>query len=148
MEDKLAALTLTISLFSIFYSFLKQNRDDEMFFKELFKDFNGRYDSHMNDMFNDLRSRESTGELMKTELSDSEKLIIIDYFNMCSEQYFWYTKKRILPEVWSAWEAGMLANLSLKPVLLVFNDEKKDSKSYYGFIEYISKPLSEILDLE
>ena len=139
--NKVTALSLTIGAVTLYYSYLKQNIEDEMFFEKLFKDFNSRYNSQMNDLFNKLRIAEQQGSPDNSELKDSDKMIVIDYLNMCSEQYFWYTKKRILPEVWVAWEAGIIANLNLKSVKPIFTEEKEQCVSYYGFMEHIASRL-------
>lgn len=72
--------------------------------KQLFTEFNARYD-HLNDLlqylidlceeeetfFFDSTDEEKIGEYTKANI----KFKINDYFNLCSEEYYWHTKKRI-----------------------------------------------------
>lgn len=47
-------------------------------------------------------------ELNKVENADELKQKVIDYFNLCAEEYFWFHhKNRIDPIVWKSWHKGM-----------------------------------------
>ena len=38
---------------------------------------------------------------------DFIKFKINDYFNLCAEEYYWYSKKRIDNRIWNSWKKGM-----------------------------------------
>lgn len=122
------------ALITAYFGILRQNIDDDKVFRELFIAFNSRYSNKTNDLLNTLR----IGNI--NEINESEKLLIIDYFNLCSEEYLWYKKGRIPSIVWKAWESGILVNLSIpivKDLFLVETKEEKQKMSYYGFTEHI-----------
>lgn len=84
--------------------------------KQLFSEFNARYDN-LNDIIlfvlnfteEDIKKyKESTYEDMFGVYTKAYiKFKINDYFNLCSEEYYWYSKKRIDDRIWNAWEKGM-----------------------------------------
>lgn len=122
------------SLFAAYFGTLKQTIDNDKVFKDLFKSFNSRYSNQINDLLNRIR-------IDKTyEITGSDKLLIIDYFNLCAEEFLWFRKGRIPYKIWKAWEAGIIFNLSIPTVKQLFCEETKEvrqKKSYYGFVEYI-----------
>ncbi|QNF34592.1 hypothetical protein HUW51_18340 [Adhaeribacter swui] len=131
-------ITAIASLITIYLSFVKQKIEDDKVFRELFIDFNNKYSGELNDLLNKLRTQN------EITLTDKERLSIIDYFNLCSEEYLWYSKGRIPKSVWYAWQSGILENLSIPVVRNIFEDEtntETKSKSYYGFAEEIKKRL-------
>ena len=70
----------------------------------MFEKFNSKYDK-LNEGLNEIASdRRSITDPLKY---NSYPGILMDYFNLCSEQYFWYKKKRISEDVWKAWYTGM-----------------------------------------
>ena len=118
-----------------YFGILRQTIDDDKVFRELFISFNSRYSDETNDLLNKLRIDNNYS------LSEKDQLMIIDYFNLCSEEYLWYMKGRIPVKVWKAWEAGIFVNLSIHKVKEIFFSETKNDKqktSYYGFAEYIT----------
>lgn len=124
-------------LITAYFGLSKQASDDDKLFQELFTDFNNKYSGETNDLFNKLLAGEDVD-------IDKNRLLVIDYFNLCSEEFLWYKKNRIPRKVWKAWEAGMIENLSIPKVRLIFNEEtntKRKKRSYYGFVEYIEKIL-------
>jgi len=137
-------------LIAIYISLEKQSMESDMVFKDLFNEFNNRYNSALNDIFNKMRLQsviieKPEGNKEGSELDEKEKLMIIDYFNLCAEEYLWYSKGRIPQKIWNAWEKGILENLNLKDVINLFEQETNTTQksiSYYGFAEYI-KPFLE-----
>jgi hypothetical protein len=128
-----------VGAFTGYLGILRQTIDDDKVFRELFITFNSRYSDETNDLLNSLRIE--NGKL----LEDSDKLLIIDYFNLCSEEYLWFLKGRIPFNVWKAWEAGIVVNLSISSVKELFLNEtllKEQKTSYYGFAEYITAILN------
>ena len=84
--------------------------------KQLFTEFNSRYDK-LNDLLRFVMefSQEKEEEFMKAlenemfgEFTKSYiKFKINDYFNLCSEEYYWYSKRRVDERIWSSWKKGM-----------------------------------------
>ena len=85
----------------------KQIAKDNMM-KELFKDFNSRYDKLNNNLVRLDKDKPSLEELKKIADYDEYHQTIIDFFNLCAEEFYWYHhKKRIDPIVWNSWQKGM-----------------------------------------
>lgn len=84
--------------------------------KQLFTEFNSRYNK-LNDLLRFVMefSQEKEEEFMKAlenemfgEFTKSYiKFKINDYFNLCSEEYYWYSKRRVDERIWSSWKKGM-----------------------------------------
>jgi hypothetical protein len=124
------------SIATIYFGILKLKVENDILFKELFKTFNDRYNSNMNDIINNLKIDS------ERKLDKSERNIIIDYFNLCAEEYLWYKKKRIPTDVWTAWKSGILENLKIKQVAELYKEETSTDngkKSFYGLIEELKK---------
>jgi|GEM_PF-3676699 len=112
---------------SVSFGLNQSKIENDKIFKELFTEFNCRYDRKFNDFFN----RIHLGE--KRDLEPKDKLLVIDYINMCSEQFMWKQKERIDSLVWKSWEAGMIYNFELAVIkpFISEQDSKGDSGSYY-----------------
>lgn len=124
-EDITLAITVIGGVFSFFFVIQKQASEDVRLFKELFVDFNKRYDM-LNEKLNHITDKKPTSPLTK-----AEKDTLNDYFNLCGEEYLYFKQGFILPEVWEAWCNGMyffMENPRIKPMWAV--EEK--SSSYYG----------------
>jgi hypothetical protein len=115
------------SIATIYLGVIKLKVDDDNLFKELFNTFNERYDQRFNDLINRQR-------IEPKELEDEEKIVIIDYFNLCAEEYLWYKRGRIPKNVWIAWKAGIINNLQLPEINKLWHQEMKGNGiiSYYG----------------
>lgn len=119
-----AALAILGGGFSLIFFVQKQKLEELCLFREVFKDFNERYNV-MN------------GHLAKVtmavdgELTEEERGHLIDYFNLCGEEYLYYKKGYIDPEVWKAWEKGMRAVLHHPRVQPVWARER-ETGTYYG----------------
>lgn len=84
--------------------------------KQLFTEFNGRYDQ-LNDLLQFILRFSDEEELQFLNASDEEKFgkftksqirfKINDYLNLCSEEYYWHSKKRIDNRIWNSWKKGM-----------------------------------------
>ena len=107
-----------------FIYFVQQQRLAETsLFKELFTEFNSRYDK-LNDKLVALRGQTK-------ELTVEQKAVLLDYFNLCAEEYLFYKEGYIYPEVWTAWCRGMLWYLEEEPFRSFWALEER-TKSYYG----------------
>ena len=129
---------------AIYFGLLKEKSDDDKLFKELFADFNERYDSDFNDLINTLKKDEGytlpDDEGKAFSGAAKQRTLIIDYFNLCAEEYLWYSKGRLPRDVWEAWSAGIVENLQRKQVGDLFVEEmnrEHGNKSYYGLRDYL-----------
>jgi len=123
------------SVAAIYFGKVKQNVEDDKMFKELFYDFNNKYDKNFNDLINKLRYDRNT------PLGDAERYLIIDYFNLCAEEYLWYSRERIPKSVWLAWKAGIIENLTVEQVKEVYLTETRSEvgrASFYGLVEELN----------
>jgi len=113
------------------YSKKSQKLNEDLTFHQLFRDFNERY-NNVNSTLNHLELNSYTLE----ELKRDEHLYndVLDYLNLCAEEYFWHKKGRIIGIVWEAWEDGMNYWFNnLKVLRDAWDDEinKNGCKSYY-----------------
>ena len=117
---------------SVIFNHRKQKIENDKIFKSLFESFNNRYSKDLNDLFNDLRSNQHK------ELQQSQVELIIDYLNLCSEEFLWFKKGRIDAEVWNAWKAGIIENINIPQVRDIYLSETKTENqrvSYYGLFD-------------
>lgn len=124
---------------TIYFGLIRFQIENDKIFKELFTSFNEKYDEKFNDLLNDLRTNTNRS------LSQEDKNLIIDYFNLCAEEYLWFSKGRIPKSVWKAWRSGILMNLKIKQVKEVYEDEtstKEGEKSYYGLVDELGKRIT------
>ncbi len=98
-EDWKLLLPLVGGAISLIYIIEKQHLDEAALFRQLFTEFNARYDK-LNEKLNGIR-------LSEQKLKNDDFLLLHDYFNLCSEEYLFYTKGFIYPEVWQSWVNGM-----------------------------------------
>jgi hypothetical protein len=74
-----------------------------------------------------------------TELPPEDKALIVDYFNLCAEEYLFYQEGFIHRQAWRAWCRGMSGYLRRHPFKDIWNEEVK-SDSFYGLtLEVIEK---------
>jgi hypothetical protein len=109
---------------SIFYFLQKQKLEELQLFRLLFKEFNERYEKINIDLG-------FIAESKSIELSQEEISILISYFNLCGEEYFYFSKGYIDPSVWMAWFNGMKSLLESKRIYAFWSKEKK-LNSYYN----------------
>lgn len=123
----------------ITYKYNSANRklNHEKMEKELFTEFNKRYD-YLNDTLSLLDVDFTIEKLhtVKALYNDYKTLYhcVIDYFNLCGEQYYWYKKGRISDEIWKSWHSGMMFYYRTYPVIReIWEQETKNEgyKSYY-----------------
>ncbi len=101
LSDWKILLTIFGTLLSFVYFIQKQQLDEAKFSNELFIRFNQRYDE-MNERLNHIKNK-SVSELLESHEIDT----LNDYFNLCGEEYLFYRRGYIYPEVWKSWVAGM-----------------------------------------
>jgi len=118
---------------SISFGVRQYKIENDKVFKELFKEFNSRYDTVFNDFLNKLDEEKE----IKLVLDLNEKLKVIDYINMCAEEYLWYKKGRIPEEVWKAWKNGIQYYTIIPSINKVFEEQSLQRDSYYGLFDEI-----------
>lgn len=122
-EQVATVATVVGSLLSVAYFLQKQKLEELQVFREIFKECNARYDG-MNESLAAIASK-GTGTLTVDERSK-----IIDYLNLCGEEYLYFKRGYIEPSVWQAWHNGMKALASTQPIREVWETEK-NTGSYY-----------------
>ncbi len=103
------------------YFFQQQHLQQTRFFKELVMDFNLRYDN-LNDYLLKYRREEAEFEEQK----------FVDYFNLCAEEWLFYSTGYILEPVWQAWCNGMRQFVGDERIAQLWRKES-ETESYYGF---------------
>ena len=114
------------SILGLSYFALKQHSEEVRLFKELFSSFNDRYDE-LNERLHALLSSSSD-----QEFTQDETMLLYDYFNLCAEEYLYYRKGFIYPEVWFAWQNGMKVFYA-NPRVRALWEKELQTDSYYGF---------------
>ena len=125
--------TVIISLAGIIITFLigfyNYEIENDRLFKELFLEFNSKYDQKFNNRLNQIVENDK----FNVEL---DKSLIVDYLNFCAEEYLWNSKGRIDKKVWLSWRNGMeyfFKNENIKNVII--EEIRSNKESYYGFFE-------------
>ena len=121
---------------TFYFGVLKYKIENDRVFQELFTSFNERYSNDFTKLINSLRGHPEKKLDENGEKNDEN--LIIEYFNLCAEEYLWYSKNRIPKSIWGAWKAGIIENLEIEQVLEIYRKETKTErgkKSYYGLVE-------------
>jgi len=108
------------------YFALKQHLEEVRLFKELFSEFNARYDKMSKQLYALLATRPDK------DLTGEEITLLYGYFNLCAEEYLYYRKGFIYTEVWRAWLNGMVIFFKNPRICSLWEKELLTS-SYYGF---------------
>jgi len=94
-------------ILTAYYSWHTKKISHEQMLKQLFTEFNQRYDS-LNSNLIEIEREYPTVKQFEEANNMELKQKVIDYFILCSEEFFWfYHKKRIDPLIWKSWQAGM-----------------------------------------
>lgn len=110
------------SVLGYFYFVQRQRLSEAQLFKDLFSEFNERYDEMNDDL---------AAALDAESLDPGLKKRLVDYFNLCAEEFLYYQRGYIYPEVWQAWCRGMLQYLRGRAVRALW-DAETGTGSYYG----------------
>lgn len=124
-----------ISATGIYVSYIfsknSNKRDNDKMMKELFNEFNLRYDNLNKELIEIVERYHNQTEF---NLTSQERNVLSDYFNLCAEEYFWYKKGRIEPKLWLSWNAGMNYWYNHKVIQDLWQEEIKSKNgklSYY-----------------
>ena len=121
------------TLITLYIGLTQYQINNDRIFQELFNDFNQKYDEEFNDLLNRISNIERD-----LELSEKERALVIDYLNLCAEEYLWFKKGRIPKDVWRSWKNGIRSNLQMEVIHKVASHEyKKYKNSYYGLFNEI-----------
>ena len=123
-SDRMPLIGSVIAAILAFCYFVQQQKLAEIsLFKDLFTEFNRRYDA--------LNDRLAQIEASGTQMDPAGRQIIVDYFNLCAEEYLFFAEGYIHRAAWRSWCAGMLWYFDREPFRSVWNEESK-TNSYYG----------------
>jgi hypothetical protein len=123
--DSVMAGAIITGLLSFTFFIQKQKLEELKLFSELFSKFNEDYDD-LNSKLNEIFDKGSE------PLDTKDKQILYDYFNLCAEEYFYFSKGYIPIEVWKAWNNGMKYYYQNKAIKELWIEDLKQN-SYYGF---------------
>jgi hypothetical protein len=119
-------LSCIVAVAGFTYFLYRQQLDETKLFKDLFVEFNERYDK-MNDGLNKILYGPPNGDLSRSEMD-----LLFRYFNLCSEEYLFYNAGYIDQQVWKSWSKGM--DIFFKhPRVSALWESERGSDSYYGF---------------
>lgn len=111
MDNSLLATIILGSIgiiLTAYYSWHTKKIAHEQMQKQLFTEFNSRYEKlneHLVYMEKNCRTIE---ELDQAENADFLKSKVIDYFSLCAEEFYWYYhKKRVESLIFNSWQSGM-----------------------------------------
>jgi hypothetical protein len=123
-EESIATFATIIgTLLSFAYFLQKQKLEETRLFREIFKECNARYEL-MNEELELIAQKDP-----KT-LNPAEHGKVIDYLNLCGEEYLYFKLGYIEPTVWYAWQNGMRSIVSAPSIRKIWNQEKATG-SYY-----------------
>lgn len=86
---------------TIIFAISNTRRENDKLSKELFTEFNKRY-GELNEYLEEAIKADDIANL-----SSKTKDKVIDYFNLCAEEFYWRKKRRIDKLVWDSWSVGM-----------------------------------------
>lgn len=118
------------------FSKANKTREDDKMMKELFKEFNARYAEINGSLSRVMKPQFVVPPAQVETEKEKNKAIIVDYFNLCAEEYFWYKKGRIDKKVWESWSHGMNywynhSNPLLRDLWKAEIKKKEGIESYY-----------------
>lgn len=117
----------------------KKIADDKML-KELFTEFNVRYD-RLNDILAEVSDLHPNW-LNTIKSNDIDKKVhyatIIDFFNLCAEEYFWYKEGRINAKIWKSWFKGMNDLFEESPLIQNIWRKECENEGYKSY--YVDRP--------
>lgn len=129
------ALTFVGASAALVHFLYTRHLEETRMFRELFSDFNRRYDT-LNDVLNEMLMRPAP-----LELTPDDKRKLYDYFNLCAEEFYFFKCGYIPEKVWITWRSGMRIFLNSSEIYEILKQEL-DTGSYYGMtladIKYFS----------
>ena len=127
---------------SISFNLAQYNIENDKIFKDIFREFNRKYDEKFNNTLNKIDTDYSINKrfsILNSEIDKNlievDKNLIIDYINFCAEEYLWYTKGRIPSNVWKSWKNGMIYFFNLEPIKIIIISQYNQKESFYGLFD-------------
>lgn len=127
-SDWPVALTLIAGLFAFAYTVQKQGLEESKLFRDLFGEFNRRY-NEIDPQLNQIIWEDD----QKKALSPEQKVTLNRYFNLCAEELLYFRKGYIDPRVWDAWIKGMTVYCQNRRIREYWAAELQ-TDAYYGFV--------------
>lgn len=122
---------LIVAYVSYKYNINSSKMENDRLSKELFKEFNERYDKINHSLYKISKHCKNLNDLENNPKLENK---LNDFFNLCAEEYFWHKKGRIDKNVWTAWEDGMndwFDNVQVIRDAWDVEIKKRGYKSYY-----------------
>jgi len=134
-----ATMTGIVGVIGSLFSLAQLQISKLQIFRDLFTDFNRRYD-RMNTVLAAISQRYEFGQEeisptskdQKPRRLKSDRDILIDYFNLCAEEYLYYRRGLIPEEVWMAWRNGIRQLWEIPAIASLWVEQAKTG-SYYNF---------------
>jgi len=129
-----AISTMVLGSIALYFSWQQKKIAHDQMMKELFTEFNRRYDD-VNQFLEEIERLYPTIDALNLAPNAVElKNRTIDYFNICAEEYFWHKKNRVDKEIWNSWFEGMnywYNNVPSIKTLWEIEIREKGRKTYY-----------------
>jgi len=123
-DDRIGLVGAAIAGTLGFYYFAQQQKLSETeLFHKLFTDFNARY-GKLHGVLAEIATRNSPP-------TAAEYNTVVDYFNLCAEEYLFYQEGYVRREAWRSWCRGMLWYLRRHPFKGIWH-EQIAKESFYG----------------
>jgi hypothetical protein len=122
-----AMMTIGAAIITFAFGTQKQHLEEARLFRELFDNFNKRYDQ-LNEQLNHIQASDAE---IDQKFNESAKNTLFKYFNLCGEEHFYMSLGYIYPEVWRSWRNGMDTFRNNRRIKRLW-DEEIQTGSYYG----------------
>jgi hypothetical protein len=102
-----------------------QHLQETRLFTELFQGFNASYD-RLNQRLNEIHETAGIG------VGDDDLQVLMDYFNLCAEEFLYFSAGYIDHGVWKSWARGMKFYADVPAIRSIWREELEGG-SYYRF---------------
>ncbi len=133
VESLLSALpTFIVAVLGIYITYKLSKTSNKIahdnLSKQLFTEFNARYES-LNNILNNIPADKP----LQLVLNDQEHAnCLVDYINLCAEEHYWFCQGRIDDRIWNCWHAGMKEwHQKLLSLRELWEIESEFPESYY-----------------
>lgn len=126
-------LTALGSILTSIYFVQKQKLEESKLFKDLFEEYNKKYGKLNDDLEGFLAIEEKYSNWKDLKKDTAQYNLLVEYFNLCAEEYMYYQQGYIYPKVWKSWKKGMEYYCEKSEVLQNLWEEELGQDSYYSF---------------
>jgi len=120
--------SVVVAVLGFCYFVQQQKLSETTLFKDLFTEFNRRYDA-LNERLAEIPVPDDPQHI--ANMNREHRQTIVDYFNLCAEEYLFFSEGYIHCAAWRAWCSGMLWYFEREPFRTLWVEESK-TNSYYG----------------